>query len=333
MPTSLDTVTPLFTGDDPDLQAGEDLVNALDRLIGHFKTEMAAGAAFIEDQVDRQVDTLVMTGAVLSSPGIQALLPAMPDTAAMEGILDTVRDKIAAWVAKIAEIAGALTKRIFGIVGKIYEKIKAFIAAIGHGVAHVTSAIIAHPFSTLMMMASAVAGVPAIVGLVTRSSLPASIAALRSWYGVIGKGLSQSAFGKLVKVKISQAGLTFTPLPIAAPTAKSASALGYTGQKVRHMLNQLARLFRPDGGLRRAFGAVTRWITEGLKMIQRADKMVMGPQKTALTKGLRFIWSFFRYSIVTPLGLLITAISRFISSYKKVRGQPDPEEEAGTAVK
>jgi len=250
---------------------------------------------------------------------------------ATENIIGAIVDKIGEWAKKIVDVIGAIVGKIWNIVTYAFKKIFGLFKKIKDlavdAFSWIVDSIKNHPFQTLILFASGIASVPAIVGLVTKSSLPASVGLISKYYANIITKFSQSGLGKLFKLKLDNASVAFTKtfpqMRDGTPTA-----LGYTVQKVKNLYSGLIKLFSEQGPFKGIITTLKSWGQNAWTWLKAKDQMLSAQKKGFIGKIIRFIWVMFKESFTTPLGLLFTCVSKIFSSLGKIKaGKKRREEE------
>ncbi len=249
----------------------------------------------------------------------------------LENIITDIKNKLVGWLSKAAGLVAGIIGKLGGLIlgafrklGGVFMKIKDIAAGV---LGKVRDAITAHPIATLTLAASSVASIPAIVALITRTSLPTSIGLLQGWYATIAKGIGKSGFAKFFRVQFSAAG---TKIEKMIPSAKTGtpSALGYTGDKLKSIFGGFMKLFAKGGPLSRSISQIGVWAKSALGFIRSADASVtagLAARKTAFGKALGFLWKMFKQGFTTPLGLFMTCGGKIASSVKKIKADDVPK--------
>jgi hypothetical protein len=248
---------------------------------------------------------------------------------AVEAVGTALGRVITSFIGKASGVLTAIGSRILkvltGGVKLLTSPLTLLTAAIGAGVVTTSDVITAHPWQTVMMAASAMAGFPALIALVTRTSLPSSMIAMRMWYKLIADGISKAPLGKFFSVKVHKEGLKLVRI-VKEPVTAAASRLGYQGSVVQRVVKSVIGLFGKNGPIMQSFGILKTWIGKAFSSLKTLDKSLMAPKKTAIGKVLRFSWDMFRSSFTTPLGLLMTSVSQFSKALKKSKLKEDDAE-------
>lgn len=248
---------------------------------------------------------------------------------AVEAVGAALTRVISNWIGKASGVITVIGNRILSILSKgakiLTSPITIIAAAVAGGIATTSDMITAHPWQTVVMAASAMAGVPALIAMITRTSLPSSLVAMRMWYKVIADGIVKSPLGKFFAVRVRQDGIKLVKI-VKEPVKAAASRLGYQGSAVQRIAKSMLELFGKNGPIMKVLGTLKSWVGRAFQELRKADKALMGPKKTAIGKVLRFSWDIFRSSFTTPFGLLLTSISQFSKALKKTKKQKDNEE-------
>lgn len=241
---------------------------------------------------------------------------------ATEAVTSAISSTLGKWLANAAGFIGKIVTTGIGWIGKAFTKTNALLlglVAIPAGIVMGAGDIItSYPMLSLITVASGVAAVPAVMSLVTRTALPASLATLKTWGASLTTQIMKTPLGKIFNVNISEAGVTVAS-NLPKPIKGTPKALGWAVSPFTSMFRSIVKLFTKDGVIGRGLSLIKNWVMKGFDLLKSADASLIGPQKNALGKTISFIWKMLRSTVTEPLGLLITAAQYFLGSISKIR--------------
>ena len=230
-------------------------------------------------------------------------------TQSMEGIVDTVKEKLADWGKKAMGMLTGLKEKVVNLASGIWEKIKAGTAwikeKIANGVENTKAFVKAHPYAAAAAGVAAIAGIGLVIASIWGPGLPAIMAnGPQKWINSV-KAAFAKAFQKGANiVDFNEAGDIQTRLqPTGYVRRAAADALGWTGKKITGMWDTLTGLFKDGGAVRSAFSKLAGYIGNWSKaLFSRGGVGAAGPMPEGkawsaarcVGKALSWTWAYIK---------------------------------------
>ena len=193
-------------------------------------------------------------------------------TTALEGVLDSVKEKLADWGKKAVAMAASLKDKVVGFANSIWEKIKkagAWIKEkISGGIENAKAVVKAHPYASAAAAVAAVAAIGLVVASIWGPGLPAIMAGPQKWLASVRSTFAKAFQKGANVVDFNEAGDIVTHVrPEGTVRRAVASALGWSKDKIVGTWDKLIGLFKEGGAVRKAFATMTTKAGEWTKYL------------------------------------------------------------------
>lgn len=274
----------------------------------------------------------LLATTVLGMPSVEtlteAILPSSPETQlAVEGLLDTIKEKLASWASKAWQAAQRIFERGKALVTTTIEKVGSFASWFKGKTMDAAKAakatIKAHPYATAAVLAAAVAAVAVIVFTIWGGGLPAlTLPAIQAWKA---KGLAAVTNLKVpgFAIKVAENGkVLFTKVSETLAT-KSAAALGYTQANVTSLLDTLTAGLKQCGlKIGSALDVMRKGVEKGGLALIRGGDIVAKAGDTLIgvyAAGYRFLlaltWGIIREVLIYATAALMSGLGHLKSVF------------------